>query len=847
MPKHLLVLADGTEIGSGQVGDNAVRSVSYTQTVADDTDLAPGAACACKLEIELWVQPGHALHITSGTEMTCYRLDAAGGREKIGVFRAVKPTKASRNTYKVYAYDAVSRLDGIQSTWLRSIQGQFPMSLWAFAQAVAARCGVTIANTALPANGSYQVQAFYADDLTGRQLLAWVAQAAGCFLRANADGALEFGWYKDRRDIVIGPGEGAAASTLLADSTGALLQDAEEYYLLAAAAADADGVTPYYDGTLSYEDYTCATIDKVQIRQSSDDVGVVFPADEAGTNALTIEGNLLLTTSTDAALRPVAQALYAQMQSVEYTPCTVRIPAAQAAALGLGAGQIVRVQDARGRVFDTWIMTATWGANGVTLESTGNASRDGSAATNQQIYKNLTGKMLEISASVDGLKIANRDLQGNLASLELTVEGIETNVQKQLDDMTDYVDEKTGEIKDQAVSEAVSSAMQQVDESLTFYPTKVEMQSAIEQSASEINLTVSQKLTGYSTTSQMQQYVNGQTSGILDDAKDYTDGQLKLYPTTIEMNSAIEQSAASIRLSVNETLTMYPSNTEMEDYVDGQLRDYVTQVQMESAIEQSADNINLSVTQRLTSYSTTSQMQSYVQGQTSDTLDDAKDYTDGQVATRPTTTTVQNMIDIGLEGITLSASTNGTTSTITLKSGSTTITSAQIKFTGLVTFTDLYTSGKTQINADNITTGSVTTRITSATQGIGPGAGATELEGGVLTVKVSHSLVAPNTPIFQMTPIYSNGMYYEMLRFIGDTPHENQITSLYPGDNNFNITSENNGSQMGLVISMKNVTTWCPVVIHGDTTVEKFHGRVVEWRYVDSIGTYVLCGPRTDA
>ena len=433
MPKHLLVLADGTEIGSGQVGDNAIRSVSYTQTVADDTDLAPGAACACKLEIELWVQPGHALRITSGTEMTCYRLDAAGGREKIGVFRAVKPTKASRNTYKVYAYDTVSRLDGIQSTWLRSIQGQFPMSLWAFAQAVAARCGVTIANTALPANGSYQVQAFYSDDLTGRQLLAWVAQVAGCFLRANADGALEFGWYKDRRDIVIGPGEGAAASTLLADSTGALLQDAEEYYLLAAAAADADGVTPYYDGTLSYEDYTCATIDKVQIRQSSDDVGVVFPADEAGTNALTIEGNLLLTTSTDAALRPVAQALYAQMQSVEYTPCTVRIPAAQAAALGLGAGQIVRVQDARGRVFDTWIMTASWGANGVTLESTGNASRDGSAATNQQIYKNLTGKMLEIRTSVDGLELKASELQGDYTELLITVDGLTSTVAGKID------------------------------------------------------------------------------------------------------------------------------------------------------------------------------------------------------------------------------------------------------------------------------------------------------------------------------------------------------------------------------------------------------------------------------
>lgn len=152
----------------------------------------------------------------------------------------------------------------------------------------------------------------------------------------------------------------------------------------------------------------------------------------------------------------------------------------------------------------------------------------------------------------------------------------------------------------------------------------------------------------------------------------------------------------------------------------------------------------------------------------------------------------------------------------------------------------------TNLNADNITTGSVTTRISSASQGIGDGTSATELNAGVLTVKVSHSLVAPNTPIFQMTPIYSNGMYSEMLRFIGDDPHQNQITSLYPGDGNFNIASENNGSQMGLVIAMRDVTLWSGMSVHGDVTVEKFHGRVAEWRYIDSIGTYVLCGPRTD-
>src|SRR5699024_5929950 len=107
----------------------------------------------------------------------------------------VKPTKQSRNTYKVYAYDAVSKLDGIQSTWLRSIQGKFPMSLWAFAQAVAQQCGVTLESTALPRSGDYQVQAFYSDNLTGRQLLSWVAEASCTFLRATPDGGIEFARY----------------------------------------------------------------------------------------------------------------------------------------------------------------------------------------------------------------------------------------------------------------------------------------------------------------------------------------------------------------------------------------------------------------------------------------------------------------------------------------------------------------------------------------------------------------------------------------------------------------------------------------------------------------------------
>ena len=389
MVKNILVLDDGTEIAAGTVGQNAILSLTCTETVSKTTDLCPGAACSNKLEITIWVEPGTDLPITSGTRLTHYR-ETSGQRTLAGTYWAVKPTSQTRNTYKIYAYDAVSLLDSVQSTWLRSIQDQFPMTLWKFAGLVAQRCGVTIANNSLPRNGTYLVQAFYADNLTGRQLLAWVAEASCTFLRATPDGKIEFAWYTDYTSQSIGP-------------------------------------TVYIRDGLSHDKFQTAPVVKVQIRQSDDDVGVLYPSDESGPNALVIQGNLLLTSATAEALKPVAQAIFETMQGVTYTPLKVTVPAD----FPLPApGNIVSVTDARGNVLSSYIMTRKISGQQVTLESTGNATRDGTAAVNEQSYKNLTGKMLEIKTSVDGLEVKASDLTGKYTDLKATVDGLSSEVKK---------------------------------------------------------------------------------------------------------------------------------------------------------------------------------------------------------------------------------------------------------------------------------------------------------------------------------------------------------------------------------------------------------------------------------
>ena len=114
------------------------------------------------------------------------------------------------------------------------------------------------------------------------------------------------------------------------------------------------------------------------------------------------------------------------LKSVTYTPCKVSVPSGS----GLTCGQIVHVKDARGREFDTYLMSATISSGKASFESVGSASRESSSAVNSQSYKNLTGKMLEIKTSVDGLEVKASDLTGKYTDLKATVDGLSSEVKK---------------------------------------------------------------------------------------------------------------------------------------------------------------------------------------------------------------------------------------------------------------------------------------------------------------------------------------------------------------------------------------------------------------------------------
>lgn len=241
MQKNVLVLPDGTELSSGRGTKNALMNVEHTEVVNSGTELTPGSVCCACLEATL-IAPGGDLSISAGTQVTLYTEYDDGTREQCGIYNLEKPTRSSANAYKLLAYDNIVKLDVDLTSWL---QEQLPASVQELVQAVCTKCGVELENINL-SHGDIRTEALPTGTITGRQVLQWAAEIGAKFVKATPEGKILFTWYSQNDAVSIVPGQ-----------------------------TEKETQFPYFQGSLSYEDYKVAAVDKVQIRNTDDDVGIV--------------------------------------------------------------------------------------------------------------------------------------------------------------------------------------------------------------------------------------------------------------------------------------------------------------------------------------------------------------------------------------------------------------------------------------------------------------------------------------------------------------------------------------------------------------------------------------------
>ena len=434
MLRNKLVRSDGSIIDS-----SVIISCEYTEEVNSANNLSVGDATASELTVEIL----NTANIQQDEVLTYYTIED-GVEKKIGVFNVEKPTVATRTSMRFSAYDNIVKTEKVFSEWLRENQSLFPMTLLALTTYACSWCGVTLTTTDFP-RADLSVNAFYADDITCRQILMWVASIAGRFVRADAEGRLEFAWYTDATNNQVQPSKGATSGsvevmddgegnlsitsediTVIDDGEGNLTLESNNLVMITnetGVGIAAATKIPYLQGTLNYENYNTDLIERVQINHAEDDVGVIYPPEGEG-NCFAISGNMILGMLETTTLDSIAAGLHTQLKDITYVPFSVTVPRT----IQVRAGDIIAVKAPNGNTFTSYVMKVSVTPSGTTITSTGDKSYGSSAAVSSEKYSNLTGKILTLSKSVDGLKIENKDLAGKVGSLELTVDEFKTYV-----------------------------------------------------------------------------------------------------------------------------------------------------------------------------------------------------------------------------------------------------------------------------------------------------------------------------------------------------------------------------------------------------------------------------------
>ena len=416
MDKNILILPDRTEITSGSQGV-AITSLEYSASVNSGTDIVVGSAVAAYITATIHT-PENQFTVPYGTELEYVVEHDDGSRTSMGLFTTENPKNTSRNTLKLTAYDRMIWFDVDITDWVNTTD----FSGWTLFDLLKELCslvGIELVNTKIP-SGDYILDNF-SGDMTARKLLQYIAEAAASFARITANGTLEFSWYIKRPDISHRVTSGSKKTIVLSLNDGAILTTSDgEIYTV-----PVENENYYFINSLTFEAYEVQPPEKVQIRNTENDVGVVYPPDAVG-SVYVVDSNPLLANLDPDRLWRVARNIWDNLQ-IPYVPSQVSVPAKAP----IKAGDAFVVQDVNGAEFWTIAMTCNRKGQKATIKSSGAKSRESSSAINRLEFTDIAKSLYQFMTSIKGLYSRAESQDGKITILEQTAEGLEATAKNQ--------------------------------------------------------------------------------------------------------------------------------------------------------------------------------------------------------------------------------------------------------------------------------------------------------------------------------------------------------------------------------------------------------------------------------
>lgn len=191
-----ITFSDNTVLGKADVaimGDG----VKITDILNGDTDYTFGKAVCKQVEMTLFNVDNKFNNFDFTQEFTLQigvKVGAAFQYVTVGIFKGERPDKVRGKLIDFTAYDRMQKFDVSASGFIENLT--FPVTLGAVLSSLCTSVGVVLETTTFTnSTKNFTFNPFSTSDYTAREVLAWIAEAAGCYARVNADGKVELNTF----------------------------------------------------------------------------------------------------------------------------------------------------------------------------------------------------------------------------------------------------------------------------------------------------------------------------------------------------------------------------------------------------------------------------------------------------------------------------------------------------------------------------------------------------------------------------------------------------------------------------------------------------------------------------
>lgn len=525
------------------ISDAHVDSIKLTEAISDTDTLFYVGCISSKVDIAL----NNFTTNIEGKKVEIYIQKADTEEIKVFTGTIISATMDGANkTVKAVAYDSLFEIFNTDvAEWYDGLT--LPMTLKNFRDAFFNHFNITQKTQTL-INDSFLIQRTVGgEEILGRDIIKPLCEANCVFGHINYDGVMEY--------------------ISLTDSTKTVL--------LSEVSA------------MTKEDYVTSYIDKVIIREDEEDIGQVAGV---GSNAYIIEDNMYFLGLSSEELTTIANTILTNLSSYSYRPITCDDMYNPQYELG---DKIV-VPDGFGGIYTSYILERTTDFIRESVQAKGVQDYSKSASYSNDSLIKLRGKTNRLFRSVEETRSTITDVeQGLQTEIRQTAEGIEAQIQDlqdQIDGVIDYYTRETGEPTllnypywDFCTNIPCNNTVQTTDD-LHFIYTEQNRIDHLRDLTFVEDTAVSYRFSRDGNNWFWNPIADSETSYILSQIaelrataenlqSEYTQLSLDLsqdYPTKVEMNSAISQSASQIQTTVSQTYATKTTTNDLQTQITQQ-------------------------------------------------------------------------------------------------------------------------------------------------------------------------------------------------------------------------------------------------------------------------------------